>query len=162
MNQVQDKIAALIEAPLEEMGYDLVRARLGGGNTPLLQVMAERRDGKGMTVNDCTEISHAISALLDAEDPIVSAYTLEVSSPGIDRPLVRVGDFERFAGFEAKIETMEPVDGRRRFSGRLKGIDQGVVTVELPEGPVEVPFELIATARLILTDDLIAASGGLQ
>lgn len=160
MDQVQDRVAALVEGPLDEMGYGLVRVRLAGADHPVLQVMAERHDNGAMTVDDCAEISHAVSALLDTEDPIAGTYTLEVSSPGIDRPLTRPGDYERFAGFEARIETRQPVDGRRRFSGRLKGIDDGVVSVDMPEGPAQVPYDLIAKARLVLTDDLIAAHNG--
>ena len=97
MNQIHERVAALITGPLEGMGYELVRVHLSHGARPVLQVMAERTDGAAMSVDDCAEISHSVSALLDAEDPIVGAYTLEVSSPGIDRPLTRPRDFERFA-----------------------------------------------------------------
>lgn len=154
---VQDRVAALIEGPLEEMGYELVRVQLSGGGRPVLQIMAERADGRAMTVEDCADISHALSVLLDAEDPIAGAYTLEVSSPGIDRPLTRPRDFERFAGFEARIETREAIDGRRRFRGRLLGIDQGVVAIETDQGRAEVPLAGIVKARLVLNDELIAA-----
>lgn len=140
------------------MGYELVRVRLAGGGRPVLQVMAERADGAPMTVDDCAEISQGLSALLDAEDPIAGAYTLEVSSPGIDRPLTRPRDFERFAGFEARIETREAVGGRRRFTGRLRGLERGMVSIDVAEGTMQVPFDAIARARLVLTDELLAAS----
>jgi len=158
MIQVQDRVARLVEGPLEEMGYELVRVNLSGGSRPVLQVMAERADGAPMTVEDCTGISHTVSLLLDAEDPIAGAYALEVSSPGIDRPLTRARDFERYAGFELRMETRELVQGRRRFRGRLKGIAQGQVTVVTDEGEVTVPFEGVAKARLVLNDELIAAA----
>lgn len=157
MIQVQDKVALLVEGPLQEMGYELVRVNLSGGSRPVLQVMAERADGAPMTVEDCTGISHTVSLLLDAEDPIAGAYSLEVSSPGIDRPLTRPKDFERFAGFEVRMETREPVAGQRRFRGRLKGLADNVVTVVTEHGEVAVPVEGVARARLVLTDELIAA-----
>ena len=111
-----NEIARIIEPSLEAMGYRLVRLmQTGGLQRPTLQIMAERRDDAPMTVEDCAEISRAVSALLDVADPIASAYMLEVSSPGIDRPLVRPEDYDRFAGFEARIELVEPLDGRKRF-----------------------------------------------
>src|ERR1700687_93581 len=103
------------------MGYRVVRVALTGTGRPTLQVMAERRDDASMTVEDCAEISRSISALLDVADPIAGAYMLEVSSPGIDRPLVRPEDYDRFAGFEARIELNAPLDGRKRFPGRALG-----------------------------------------
>lgn len=158
MNQLHERIAALIEKPLEDMGYDLVRVQLSGGSRPVLQVMAERADGRAMTVDHCTEISHGLSALLDAEDPIAGAYTLEVSSPGIDRPLTRPRDFERFAGFEARIETRGAVAGRRRFKGKLLGLAGGMVLIGVAGETMRLPLEDIAKARLVLTDELMAAS----
>ena len=154
---VQDRVAALVEGPLEEMGYELVRVQLSGGGRAVLQIMAERTDGKAMTVDDCVEISQSISVLLDAEDPIAGAYTLEVSSPGIDRPLTKPRDFERFAGFEARIETREAIGDRRRFRGRIMGLKDGFVAVETDQGTVEVPVAGIAKAKLVLSDELIAA-----
>ncbi len=159
MNQIHERVAALITRPLEGMGYEVVRVHLSGGARPVLQVMAERADGAAMTVDDCAEISHSVSALLDAEDPIAGAYTLEVSSPGIDRPLTRPRDFERFAGFEARIETRDTIAGRRRFKGKLLGLAEGMVSIDVEEETVRLPFEAIAKARLVLTDELIAASG---
>jgi len=159
MNQIRERVAALITESLEGMGYELVRVQVSGGTHQVLQVMAERVDGAAMTVDHCTEISHGLSALLDAEDPIAGAYTLEVSSPGIDRPLTRLRDFERFVGFEARIETRDVIAGRRRFKGKLLGLAAGVVSIDLEEETVRLPFEAIAKARLVLTDELIAASG---
>ncbi len=158
MTQVHEKVAALIAGPLEGLGYELVRVQLSGGNRPVLQVMAERGDGAAMTVEDCTEISHTVSALLDAEDPIAGPYTLEVSSPGIDRPLTRPRDFERFAGFEARIETHQAIDGRRRFKGRLLGLEGDFVSLSVEDATVRLPIEAIAKAKLVLTDELIAAA----
>lgn len=157
MSQVQDRVAGLIEAPLAARGFELVRVQLSGASRPVLQIMAERADRVAMTVEDCAGISRMVSALLDAEDPVAGAYTLEVSSPGIDRPLTRPGDFVRFAGFEARIETREPVAGRRRFRGRLRGLDGALVTLETEDGPAEIDVSLIARARLVLTDDLLEA-----
>lgn len=152
------RVESVITAAIEPMGYDLVRVRLSGGHQPTLQVMAERRDGEGMSVDDCELISRALSAHLDVEDPIPGAYTLEVSSPGIDRPLTRTQDYARFAGHEAKVELREPVEGRRRFRGRILGLADDQVRIALPEGEVIVPFASISAAKLVLTDELIAAS----
>jgi ribosome maturation factor RimP len=168
------EVERIIAPSLEAMGYELVRVHLTGGMRPTLQIMAERVDRAAMTVEDCAEISRAVSALLDVEDPIEGAYTLEVSSPGIDRPLTRLSDFDRFAGFEARVETRVPVSGRKRFRGRLLGIEGREVKLEVAvdapkdgsgeERPtsetVGVPFDDIARAKLVLTDELIAASGG--
>jgi ribosome maturation factor RimP len=153
-------VAPLIEPTLQAMGYALVRVALvGGAARPTLQLMAERIDGAAMSVDDCADISNAVSAVLDVEDPINGAYVLEVSSPGIDRPLVKKGDYERFAGFEARLEMAEPVSGRKRFRGRLLGTQADAVKVKLDTGEeVELPLARIARAKLVLTDDLIAAS----
>jgi ribosome maturation factor RimP len=152
-------IDRLIAPTLAGMGYALVRARLSSGGRRTLQVMAERSDGATMKVEDCAEISRALSALLDVEDPIEGAYDLEVSSPGIDRPLVRLDDFARFAGFDAKIEMARPIEGRKRFLGRLDGVNAGSVRIDLGDGDVAaLPYEDIREAKLVLTDELIAAS----
>ena len=140
------------------MGYEIVRVLISGGRRPVLQVMAERVDGAPMTVDDCEGISRTVSALLDVEDPIAGAYSLEVSSPGIDRPLTRLRDFERYAGFEARIETRGLIDGRRRFKGILKGVAGGTVRLEVEGGLAEVPFDGILRAKLVLTDALMAAN----
>ena len=153
------EVARLIEPSLEAMGYQLVRVQMSGGqHRPTLQVMAERIDGVGMTVERCAEVSRAVSALLDVADPLPGAYTLEVSSPGIDRPLVKLRDFERFTGHEARLETRWPIGGRRRFRGLLKGVEGDAVRVATPEGDVALPIGEIERAKLVLTDELIAAS----
>jgi ribosome maturation factor RimP len=155
----QEVLERLIAPTVEAMGYSLVRVRLGG-SPRRLQVMAERSDGTAMTVDGCAALSKALSALLDVEDPIEGAYALEVSSPGIDRPLVRLADFDRFAGFEAKIVTGAPVDGRHRFRGRLLGTDSAAVQIDVggEVGVAAVPFDAIRDAKLVLTDELIAAT----
>src|SRR6056297_3500273 len=117
-----DRVHDIIEPAAEAMGYELVRVHLSGGRRPVLQVMVERADRAPMNVDDCAEVSRAVSAVLDVEDPVPGEYVLEVSSPGIDRPLTRLADFERFAGFEAKVETEAPIEGRKRFRGRLEGV----------------------------------------
>lgn len=161
-------IARLIGPSLDAMGYEVVRVMLSGQRHMKLQVMVERSDRGGMTVEDCAEVSRAVSALLDVEDPIRGAYTLEVSSPGIDRPLTRLGDFDRFCGHVARVETVLPIDGRRRFKGRLMGVDGDRVRLALTDETGEtadegdeviLPFAAIQKAKLVLTDELIAASG---
>lgn len=157
VNQTET-IADLIEPTLEAMGYELVRVMSTGGRTPTLQVMAERLDRTGMTVDDCADISRALSAILDVEDPIDGAYQLEVSSPGIDRPLTKPADFERFVGFEARIETDRLIGGQRKFKGRLAGLENEAVRLALPEGERTIPLSSIRKAKLVLTDDLLAAA----
>ena len=152
------RVEKIIAPALGEMGYDLVRVRLLGGKPPRLQIMAERHDNVGMTVEDCAEISHVLSALLDAEDPIDDSYLLVVSSPGIERPLTRLADFDRFSGFEAKIELRQPVEGRRRFRGRLLGVEKETVLLRMDGQSVALPFADIGDAKLVLTDDLLAAA----
>lgn len=151
------RIEGLIAPSLEAMGYDVVRIRATGSQRKTLQVMGERRDRRGMTVEDCAEISRTVSAILDVEDPIAGSYTLEVSSPGIDRPLVRHADFARFVGFEAKVELREAMAGRKRFRGRLLGVTGMGVCIEGADGEVELPFADIGEAKLVLTDELIEA-----
>ena len=152
------EVERLIAPAVEAMGYDIVRVLLSGKQRPRLQIMAERHDSAGMVVKDCVALSRAIEAILDVEDPIVESYELEVSSPGIDRPLTRAADFERFAGFEAKLETAPPYEGRRRWIGRLLGLEGETVRIETKEGEVALPCAAIAKAKLVLTDDLIAAA----
>ncbi len=155
---LERRIESLISPTMESMGYGLVRVRLFGQQRLRLQVMIERLDEAPLDVDDCAEASRAISAVLDVDDPIVGSYTLEVSSPGIDRPLVRLADFTRFAGFAAKIELDAPIDGRRRFAGRLVGVNEDAVKLTTETGEVALPYERIAKAKLVLTDDLLAAS----
>lgn len=140
------------------MGYEVVRVQISGGQRSILQIMAERADGAPMTVEDCADISRSVSALLDVEDPIREAYTLEVSSPGIDRPLTRLKDFERFAGFEARLESRMAIDGRKRFKGMLKGVEDGLVCIDTEQGAARLEFDNILRAKLVLTDELIRAS----
>lgn len=148
------RLAEIITPVIEGMGYELVRVRLMGGKAPILQVMADKPEG-GIEVDDCAEISTMISATLDVEDPILDAYTLEVSSPGIDRPLTRLKDFDMFEGYAAKIETADLIDGRRRFKGELAGIDGDEVLINIEEGTVGLKFDWLSEAKLVLTDDLI-------
>jgi ribosome maturation factor RimP len=154
---IDRRIAALIQPSVEALGFQLVRVRLMGGKRVTLQIMAERADGR-MEVEDCADLSRALSALLDVEDPIDREYTLEVSSPGIDRPLTRPEDFARWAGWVAKLETDVLVDGRKRWKGELKGIADGVVTISTDTGDRVIPFEDLTDAKLVLTDELIAAT----
>lgn len=156
---LEERISALVAPPLDAMGYELVRVLLQGRSSLTLQIMAERRDRQPMTVDDCADISRAISALLDVEDPIAGAYTLEVSSPGIDRPLTRRQDYERFAGFEAKLDTTQPVDGRKRFRGRVLGVNaEDQIRLVIETGEVTIPLAVVKSAKLVLTDELIAAA----
>jgi ribosome maturation factor RimP len=151
-----NRIAEIIEPSLDAMGYRVVRVAVLGAGRMTLQIMAERRDEAPMTVDDCADISRSVSALLDVADPIAGAYTLEVSSPGIDRPLVRPEDYDRFAGFEARIELSQPLSGRKRFRGRLLGRAGDSIRLIAETGEVEVPLSAIARAKLVLTDDLLA------
>ncbi|MFO1141848.1 MAG: ribosome maturation factor RimP [Amaricoccus sp.] len=154
---IDRRLAAIVQPTIEGMGFELVRIRLMGGKRAVLQIMAERPDG-GIEVDECARISRAVSAVLDVEDPIASEYVLEVSSPGIDRPLTRLKDFERWAGYEAKLETAEPIEGRRRFKGMLAGVQDGEVLLEIPEGTIGLAFDMVSDAKLVLTDALIAES----
>lgn len=155
---VEAKIAAMIEPVLEDMGFGLVRVRVSGSQRMTLQIMADRLDETQITVDDCADISRAVSAILDVEDPITEAYALEVSSPGIDRPLTRLRDFERFAGFEAKVELDQLMNGRRRFRGLLKGVEKEEVQIETDTGFFSIPFAEIRDAKLVLNDELLEAS----
>jgi ribosome maturation factor RimP len=141
------------------MGYELVRVAILGRERPTVQIMADRADGAQITVDDCEAISHAVGAVLDVNDPIPGAWTLEVSSAGIDRPLTRVKDWNRFAGHLARVEMSVPMDGRKRFSGTVLGADAGEARLRLDDGTeVALPMPDIRRARLVLTDALIAAS----
>jgi ribosome maturation factor RimP len=151
------RLSAIVEPTIEGMGFELVRLRLMGGRKPTLQIMAERPEGY-IEVEDCAQISRHVSAVLDVEDPIAGEYTLEVSSPGIDRPLTRLKDFERWDGYEAKLETDEPIDGRRRFKGVLAGVQDGEVLIEVEEGTIGLRFDWLSDAKLVLTDQLVAES----
>lgn len=151
-------IETLIAPSLEAMGYRLVRVAVTGGRrAQVLQVMAERTDQRPMGVDDCTKVTHTVSALLDVADPIEHAYLLEVSSPGIDRPLIRREDYERFQGHEAKLELAAPINGRRRFQGKLAGVESDQVRIDLGAEVVELPLARIQRAKLVLTAELVAA-----
>ncbi|NVJ91109.1 MAG: ribosome maturation factor RimP [Methylocystaceae bacterium] len=158
MSSAMQRIEEIIAPTLTEMGYVIVRLQLQGDRRPTLQIMAERADRKTMDVEDCAKISRAVSPLLDVDDPIEEAYSLEVSSPGVDRPLVRAEDFERFAGFEARVEISYLVEGRKRFTGRLVGLVDGNVQILVDGVAQNLPFEDIVKAKLVLTDDLLAAA----
>ena len=153
------RLAEIVQPVIEGMGFELVRIRLMGGATRTLQIMADRPEG-GIEVDDCGEISTAVSAILDVEDPIEENYVLEVSSPGIDRPLTRLKDFEMWKGWEARIETTELIDGRRRFKGMLAGVEGEEVLIEIEEGTetvtIGLQFDWLSDAKLILTDELIS------
>ena len=153
------RIERMIAPTVEGLGYRLVRVQVSGGSNPRLQVMAERRDGKAIGVDDCASISREISAVLDVEDPFEGDYNLEVSSPGIDRPLVSADDFERFAGFDAKVEMGRLIGGRKRFRGRLIGLQEGNVRIKVDGATLDLPYPDIQRAKLVLTDDLLAACG---
>lgn len=152
-------IAELVEPTLDDLGFRLVRVQVLGRDGPTVQIMAERPGGT-ITIDDCEKISRQLSPLLDAHDPLRGSYRLEVSSPGIDRPLVRPSDFEDWAGYEAKIELKELVGGRKRYRGILEGYEDGEVRMEctLDQQGTQVlgfPVDLIAEAKLVLTDELV-------
>jgi ribosome maturation factor RimP len=151
-------ITAMIAPSLEAMGYRIVRVAFTGGKRPTLQIMAERRDAAAMSVDDCADISRTVSALLDVADPIPVAYALEVSSPGIDRPLIDRDDFVRYAGYEAKVEMSNLIDGRKRFRGRLLGADDAAVRIAVEDREVALPLAEVVRAKLVLTDELLAAA----
>ncbi|RDW13028.1 ribosome maturation factor RimP [Paracoccus thiocyanatus] len=160
---IDRRLAEIIAPVIEDLGFELVRIRLQGGKTATLQIMADRPEG-GINVDDCADISTAVSAILDVEDPLEEAYHLEVSSPGIDRPLTRLKDFATFEGYEARLETNQPIDGRKRFKGMLAGVEQGdggeEVLLNIEEGgetqTIGLNFDWLADAKLVLTDELIA------
>ena len=148
------KLAELLNPILEDLGFEMVRVRLSNGNPSTLQIMADRLDGQ-IGVDELAEINTSVGTILDVEDPIPENYTLEISSPGIDRPLTRIKDFDSFQGFEAKVETTEPIDGRRRFRGVLAGVNNDEVLINLEEGTIGLKFTWLSDARLVLSDDLI-------
>ena len=158
---LEKRIAEIIEPSIEDMGFELVRAiMVNQGAGQALQVMIERKDGAELTVDHCADVSHTVSALLDVDDPIPGEYTLEVSSPGIDRPLTRKKDFENYAGYEAKIELESPLDGRRRYRGVLKGVNGDDVEIKVDGTVYSVPFAMIGTSKLVMSDKLIKRLAG--
>ncbi|MDB5396140.1 MAG: rimP [Rhodospirillales bacterium] len=155
---MSEKIEKLIGPIVDELGYELVRVQMqGGARRATLQIMAERRDRTAMLVEDCARLSRAISAVLDEADPITEEYLLEVSSPGIDRPLMKRADYERFLGHDVKLEMTMPVDGRKRFQGAMIAIEGYNLLLNSESGAVSLPLASIKSAKLILTDRLIAA-----
>ncbi|TJZ89783.1 ribosome maturation factor RimP [Paracoccus gahaiensis] len=155
---IDRRLAEIITPVIEDLGYELVRVRLQGGKTATLQIMADRPEG-GINVDDCAQISTAVSATLDVEDPITDNYYLEVSSPGIDRPLTRLKDFESFEGYEARLDINQPIDGRKRFKGLLAGVEGDEVLINIEDQgqthTIGLHFDLLSDAKLVLTDELI-------
>jgi ribosome maturation factor RimP len=162
-NGVAARVAAIVEPVIEDLGFNLVRVRVTGTNGCTVQIMAERPDGT-MSVTDCEAVSRAVSPVLDLEDPIPQAYHLEISSPGIDRPLVRASDFERWSGYEAKVEMAVPLEGRKRFRGFIRGVEGEAAVIEMPDvkeglDPIaRLPLTDLGEAHLVLTDELIRES----
>jgi len=164
---IEMKIVELLSSSVLAMGYEIVRVKMqGSGGAKSLQIMIDRADGKLIAVEDCEKVSAHVSALLDVEDPIADAYNLEVSSPGVDRPLTRRKDFTRYAGFEMKLESKGQIEGQAKFRGKLVGLDGEDVVMDLnivdmanPEKPkrVKIDFNNIRNAKLVLTDDLMDA-----
>jgi ribosome maturation factor RimP len=156
---LEAKLAAIISPTLDGMGYELVRVAVLGRDRPTVQVMADRSDGAQIAVEDCEAISRALGAVLDVDDPLPGAWTLEVSSAGIDRPLTRAKDWNRFAGHLARVEVQFPVDGRKRFAGVVLGADDDVARLRLDDGAeVALKLNTIRRAKLVLTDALIEAT----
>lgn len=158
---IDRRLAGIVRPAIESSGHELVRLRLMGGKTRTLQIMADRPEG-GIQIDELGDITHAVSAVLDVDDPLEEAYTLEVSSPGIDRPLTRLKDFDTWRGYEARLETAELIDGRRRFKGELAGTDGEEVLISIEDQGDEVTiglrFDWLSDAKLVLTDELIAES----
>ena len=156
---IDRRLAEIVTPAIEDLGFELVRIRLMSGKTRTLQIMADRPEG-GIDAEDCPKISTAVSAMLDVEDPIEDNYILEVSSPGIDRPLTRLKDFDMWADYEARVETSELIDGRRRFKGILRGTEGDEILIEIEDGAetvtIGLKFDWLSDAKLILTDELIA------
>ncbi|WP_435165005.1 ribosome maturation factor RimP [Falsirhodobacter sp. 1013] len=156
---IDRRLAEIVTPTIEGLGFELVRIRLMGGRTRVLQIMADKPEG-GIDVDDCAQISTAVSAVLDVEDPVEDNYVLEVSSPGIDRPLTRLKDFDMWADYEARVETTELIDGRRRFKGFLRGTEGSEILIEIEESgeilTIGLEFDWLSDAKLILTDELIA------
>ena len=155
---IDRRLAEIITPVIEDLGYELVRIRLQGGKTATLQIMADRPEG-GINVDDCAQISTAVSATLDVEDPIEDNYHLEVSSPGIDRPLTRLKDFGTFEGYEARLDLNQAIDGRKKFKGVLAGVEGTEVLINIEDKgqthTIGLDFDLLSDAKLVLTDELI-------
>ena len=153
----------MLEPVVDGMGYELVRVLTIGAKNPTLQVMIDRKDGKEVTVDDCAAVSRRLSDVLDEKDPIESQYSLEVSSPGIDRPLTKPEHFARFSGYEAKIETSTVIEGRKRFKGRISGIDdKNNIVFEMDGTEYVIPFDEVAKAKILITDELLQKYAEIQ
>ena len=155
-----NRVLEIIEPVVNDLGFEIVRVLLIGEKDLRLQVMVEPEDKRAMTVDDCANISRAVSAFLDVEDPIFGSYTLEVSSPGLDRPLVRLSHFEEFIGLEARIEMIESIGGQKRFRGRLAGVSRGKVLMDVNGVARSFPPADIHRAKLIMNDELLAKAEG--
>ena len=155
------RVEGIITPSIEELGFRIVRVDFTGGKTPRLQVMAEHAKTGRMNLDDCVNVSRRISVVLDVEDPLAGSYELEVSSPGIDRPLITISDYERYSGFDVRIEMKSAVKGRKQITGRLRGVKEEIVTIQLENKITELRYEEIERAKLLLSDELIAASEGL-
>ena len=157
-----EKVTNTVEPALNDMGYDLVRVSIQGTTLQTLQIMAERKDRRDMTVDDCSHISQTASALLDIADPFAGKWVLEVSSPGIDRPLVKPADYERFVGEQAKIELAHEINGRRRFKGILKGFKDGFVQMDFEGQIIQLPFDDIDKAKLTFPENIFNNKKGVK
>ena len=154
---MQEKTALydLLAPTIENMGFDVVRVLLTGAQKPTLQIMIERKDRKNLVVDDCAAVSRALSVILDEKDPIEGEYSLEVSSPGIDRPLTKPEHFSRFSGYEAKIETSEAIEGRKRFKGKIIALkEDNTISFSMDDKEYSIPYDSVAKAKLVLTDEL--------
>ena len=159
--QKRHHLQDLLEPLINQMGFDVVRIITIGNVNPTLQIMIERKDRENIVVDDCPAVSRAVSALMDEKDPIAGRYNLEVSSPGLDRPLTTLENFVRFAGFEAKIETDTEVEKRKRFKGRILRVDeQDNIILAMDGEEYAIPYDAVAKAKLLLTDELLAAEAG--
>ena len=154
---LEQRIEEIIEPAVQDLGFEIVRVQLSGNNNPRLQVMAEPIVGDIMTVDHCATISRTISAILDVDDPIETAYTLEVSSPGLDRPLVKLKDFERFSGLDVRLDICEAVDGRKRFRGRLRGVEGKDIMIEVDGNVMSVSYSSVSRAKLLVANEILAA-----
>ncbi len=157
LNALEQKIATLVQPVIEEQGYELVLVHMQG---PDLQIMAENPETRNLGVDECAALSREIATLLEVEDPIKGRYRLEVSSPGIDRPLIKLQDFTDFAGYEVKVEVSPPIEGQKRFRGRLKGIEENEVVLETDHGLAYLPFDGVERAKLVMTDELLKKTAG--
>ena len=156
-------LQTLLEPIVTKLGYELVRVLTIGQKNPTLQIMIDRLDGSNITVDDCATVSRAVSDILDEKDPIEGQYSLEVSSPGLDRPLTKLEHFQRYNGYEAKIETSCEVEGRKRFKGKLSGVESnGLVHINMNDQDYAIPFADINKAKLVITDELLAAAAEAQ